>query len=524
MDQFAVEKTFAKDTTPFSAPKGTEDRTLTWSKERAFKRVLLVFPDYKGGHFGALRPPAGLGYLAQILEDNFIDYDVIDMSVGGNEDTLIEKLDSFNPDLVGISMMSFMYHRSYEILRLVKEKHPGVTTIGGGPHLSCVRETVLRECDAMDFGAVKEGEATLMDLVNGKPPSEIGGLIWRDGNRIVFNGERPYERMLDVYPWPKYSKFPLGSYVTEEIGIESSRGCPQQCTFCPVIPSIGRKLRQRTADSVVEEIQHWYDKGVRQVSFLDDNFSIIRDHTLKVCDAVESQNFSGLELNCNNGIRADRVDQEMLDRMYDAGFRYLAFGVEGGNDRVLQNIKKGESIQDIEDAIKMALKAKLNVTLFFIVGNTGETARDVDDSIELALRYPVFDTRFYNMIPFPGSEFYDWVTQSGLFIKNPENYLNSSSQWDFEPVFETEEFSKAERIKCLHLVRKVRRTVRYKAMKREIGHFGIFAPIVARLYVNDKFQDLLMKNRFLRTNLKRLYMRFTSTGGNAVSLATMRGD
>ena len=275
----------------------------------------------------------------------------------------------------------------------------------------------------------------------------------------------------------------------------------------------------------MEEIDYWYARGYRQVSMLDDNFSVERDHAIAVCKSIQARGHTGLELNCNNGIRADRVDPEMLAEMYAAGFRYFAFGVEGGNDRVLEIMKKGETLADIERAVQMAIDVGIKVTLFFIVGNPGETARDVEDTKRLALKYPVFDARFYNMIPFPGSELYDWVKENGYFIKDPKTYLNHSSQWDFDPVFETPEFSAAERRRCLHEVRKVRKIVRYRAMKRELARrLGLLAAPIAKVYVNDLFQDLLMKNAFLRRNLKRVYMYVTSTGGNAVSVATIRGD
>lgn len=516
----AKNRTFIKDITPFSYEKNS----FPWTGPTRFKRVLLVFPDYEGGYVGQLRPPAGLGYLAQALEAHGVNYDVLDMSVGGSDAALHAKLNEYKPDLVGISMMSYLYYRTYELFRQIKVHDPSITTVAGGPHISCARIRALEECDAIDYGVVKEGEAPLLDLVFGRTARDIPGLIHRTQDSIAFNGERPYEKDFGVFPWPRYGKFPIGKYVTEEIGIETSRGCPEQCTFCPVIPSIGRKYRRRSNESVLEEIRYWYSRGIRQISLLDDNFTIRPEQVIEICKAIQAEGFEGLELNCNNGIRADRVTPEMLKEMYAAGFRYLAFGVEGGNDRVLSIMRKGERMEEIERAIQMAVDAKLQVTLFFIVGNPGETPQDVEDTKKLALKYPVFDARFYNLIPFPGTEVYDWVSENNLFIKDPKHYLNSSSLWDFEPVFETPEFTRTQRMQSLAECRDVRKTIRYRAMKRELRNLGPFAELGARLFVNDWFQRKLMKNGHLRRTLKRLYMKVTSTGGNAVSLATMRHD
>lgn len=472
-----------------------------------YKKVLLLFPDYKGGHFGALRPPAGLGYIAETLKTNNIDYDLLDMAAGGTFDDLKDKIASFKPDLIGISIMTFMYKRSYEIIRTIKRSYPSIDIIAGGPHISTVREKVLDECPELDYGAVLEGERTIIELCRGEEVSSIKGLIYRDGNRVVFTGERPFSDNLDTIPFPVFDKFPLGNYVTEEIGIVSSRGCPHGCIYCPVKAAIGRKWRKRSAESIVEEIQHWYDRGVRQISVLDDNFTFDNDRVRKICNTLKTLRLDGLELNCNNGIRADKVNYEILKLMKEAGFRYLAFGVEGGNDKVLKNINKGVKMDAIETAIKDSLSLGFKVTLFFIVGSPGETMDDIKDSINLAMKYPVFDARFYNLIPFPQSRLYDWVKENDYFLIDSSDYLNDFSQWGDTPVFETPELNRRERGQALRMVRDIRKKIRYNSMKRSLApKFGPAAAMISKLYVNDWVQDKLMKNGKLRRSLKKAFM------------------
>lgn len=473
-----------------------------------YKRVLLLFPDYKGGHFGALRPPAGIGYLAETLRKNQIEYDILDMAVGYSTDDLRNKINSFNPDLIGISMMSFMYKRSYDIIKFAKQVKPDAPVIAGGPHISTLRENVLNECPEIDYGVFLEGEDAIIELCRGENESDINGLIYRKDGAVIVNNERPFRDNLDELSFPRYEKFPLGKYVTEEIGIVSSRGCPYGCTYCPVKSAIGRKWRYRSGESIVEEIQYWYDRGCRQFSMLDDNFTMRQDRVIAICDEIKKRNFKGIELNCNNGVRADRVNYEVLKNMKEAGFKYLAFGVEAGNDKILKNINKGETIEVTETAIKNALDLGFKVTLFFIVGSPGETMDDLQDSINLALRYPVFDARFYNLIPFPQSRLYDWVKENNYFICDPEDYLNNSSQWDDNPVFETPEMNRNQRVEALKIVRDVRKKVRYNSMKASLApKVGPIAGFVSKVYVNDWVQNRLMKNSSLRRNLKEAFMR-----------------
>ncbi len=480
-------------------------------ENRGYKKVLLIFPDYKGGHFGALRPPAGLGYISAALKKSSIEHDVIDMAVGSTEEELTERIASLKPDLIGISLMSFMYLRSYEIVRVAKRSAPDAKVVAGGPHTSTVKEDVLKGCSEIDFGVMMEGEDTIVELCAGKPLADIKGLLYRDGGKIINNGKRDFIEVLDDTDFPRYEKFDIDKYVTEEIGVITSRGCPFQCTYCPVLEAIGRKWRKRSAKSVVDEIEYWHSRGKKQISILDDNFTLKRDRVEAICGEIEKRNLTGLDINCNNGIRADRVDYDLLKLMKDAGFNSVAFGVEGGNDKILANIKKGEKLESIEKGIETAVTLGYKVTLFFIVGTPGETLEDVEDSIKIARKYDIFDARFYNLIPFPETELYGYIKQNNLFLIKSEDYLNQSSQWGSTPVFETPEMPKADRIKALERVEVVRKEILERAMERRLKtKFGIFARPISKVYVTDFAQELLMKYSFVRKPMKRLYMMFSS--------------
>jgi len=136
---------------------------------------------------------------------------------------------------------------------------------------------------------------------------------------------------------------------------------------------------------------------------------------------------------------------------------------------------------------------------------------DVNDSIKLALKYPVFDVRFYNLIPFPKSKLFDWVEENNYFIMTPDYYLNSLSHWDNKPVFETPELDRTEREEALKKVRSVRKQVRRKSMKSSLApNLRFLAGPAAKIYVTDWVQDRLMKSSMLRRNLKKAFMRFAS--------------
>jgi radical SAM superfamily enzyme YgiQ (UPF0313 family) len=156
----------------------------------------------------------------------------------------------------------------------------------------------------------------------------------------------------------------------------------------------------------------------------------------------------------------------MLIRMRDVGFKYIAFGADAGNDRMLKIVKKGETIEDIEQAVKNACELGYDVKILFVVGTPYETREDVEDKVRLTRKYPVQEVHFYNTIPTPGTELFDWVRDNNLFLVQPEEYLNYASFWLNDPVFETPELPKDERIKLFKYLAKVRKQVHREAMLR----------------------------------------------------------
>jgi radical SAM superfamily enzyme YgiQ (UPF0313 family) len=185
-----------------------------------------------------------------------------------------------------------------------------------------------------------------------------------------------------------------------------------------------------------------------------------RQRVLEICDKIERRNLTGLKIGLGNGIRADTVDKPLLKRMKDIGFSYVAFGVESASNKVLKVLRKGETIERIEEGVKAAIEVGLPVQLTFLPGSPTETEEEVKASIRFALKYPVIGRAFYNILPFPKTELYSKLLEECRFIRNPETHLNDSSHWVHSPVFETPELSKNDRIRLLKWANEV--TKRHK--------------------------------------------------------------
>lgn len=466
-----------------------------------FNRVLLVNPRAPSEWLG-VRPPAGLGYLAQVLHDNEIEYCVLDMQLGYSQRKLFRKISDFEPDLVGFSLVSLGYKHSYDLIAKVKALFPNIQIICGGPHVSILKKQVLKDCKVVDYGAVYEGERTLIELCKGaEQDTSIKGLIFRNNSELTYSGDRDWILDVDSIPFPRYQRFELHKYI-REVNIFSSRGCPQRCVFCPNA-IIGPYYRARSPQNVADEMEYWYEKGYRQFNFDDDNFNLDKKRVHQICDEIERRGLKDLYLRCSNGLRADKLDRHLLSRMKEVGFQYIAIGADAGNNRVLKMINKGETIEQIEQAVKDACELGFDVKLLFIIGHVGETASDVDDSLRIAQKYPVVRVHFYNLIPYPGTEVFQQISSKGYFLIKPEQYLNEVSDLDSTPIFQTPELPRQARVELLRKARRIQKKVTIKALERMYGRI----PLVGR-FIGHFFGTGLIQRMLYRSVLFRKWIEF----------------
>jgi len=254
-------------------------------------------------------------------------------------------------------------------------------------------------------------------------------------------------------------------------------------------------------------MDYWYKMGYRQFNFDDDNFNYIRERVYQICDEIEKKEMKSLILRCSNGIRADKVDREMLKRMKEVGFCYIAFGVDAGNNRMLEIVKKGETMEQIELAVKAACELGYGVKLLFVIGTPYETKEDVEDKVRLVRKYPLDDVHFYNTIPYPGTELFDWIKEKNYFLIKPEEYLNHISCLESTPVFETPELPANERARLYKYLQRGRKEINRQAFRRKFRKFGFVSLILSNFLASDFMRQEFYQNFFVRKIIEKLRYR-----------------
>ena len=306
-------------------------------------KVVLINPPVGCGKYAATQsdvPRAALGYLAAYLEKNGIHCDIIDGKLERiTIDDVSNKIAITKPDIVGISAMTPDIVSASKIAKSIKEKMPGIFIALGGAHAIAMPNDSLKEFPEIDFVVTGEGEETLVELVNSisdtrKYPN-IKGLGFRKNGEIVITPPRDYIRDPDNLPFPAWDKF---GQISNTYFILSARGCPYRCSFC--MRSSGNVVRDRSPGNVVEEIEWLVGKyGPRKIIFLDETFTLKKRRVLELTDLILKKGLHK-KIKWVAQTRIDKRDQEVFARMKKAGCEQIEFGVESGNQQILNSVDK----------------------------------------------------------------------------------------------------------------------------------------------------------------------------------------
>lgn len=455
-------------------------------------KFLFVIPASTGRYWKPSTPHVGIGYLSATLNAEGHKTKTFDMRLDNSKNLLFKTINSFKPHYLGITGASLHYKKMYQLINTIKDKYGHLPIIVGGPHASVTKEHVLQYSKA-DLVVYGEGEQTILEIAKKYSFSKITGLIYRKSGAIKINSPRPLIQNLDTIPFPKYTGINLNRYLEKKIPLYTTRGCPMECTFCAVRLISGRLFRMRSPENVIREIKYWYQKGYREFDISDDEFTGNMKRAEKICDLISAENIKA-RFESRNGIRVDMINEKLMGKMKKAGFQFYAFGVESGDQNVLKMIKKHITVAQVKKAVKMTKQNGLQVSCFFMVGLPGETFKKFQKSLKLAQELKLDEVRFYNTIPYPGTELYDWVAKNGRFLYSPEEYLNSMDRWQKEPVFETNNFPAEERRQAYNLGEQ------------------LFTTHLLKKFLGENFSQPLIfisKNNFIRHLILNLGFRFT---------------
>lgn len=320
---------------------------------------------------------------------------------------------------------------------LLKEKYPKAVVLMVGTHVSTLSEETLQLNEKVDAVARKEYDLIVQEVADairdGKDWRTARGITYRDPAGIIHaNEDMPYIADIDEVPFASafikkhldvYDYFvPTAAY--PEIQIFTGRGCPFYCNFCLYPQTMhGHKYRFRSAQNVVAEFEYIAENfpNVKEVVIEDDTFTADKERVLEVCHLlIEKKLNKKLRWMCNSRVT---LDYETMVQMKKAGCRLLLPGFESGSQTILNNIRKGTKVEQFKPFVDNARKAGMQVHGCFIVGNKGETRETMRETLKVALTLKLDTAQFYPLMPFPGTEAYDWAVSQGHLSGKYTDYI-----------------------------------------------------------------------------------------------------
>jgi radical SAM superfamily enzyme YgiQ (UPF0313 family) len=380
----------------------------------------------------------GLGYLAAVLEKNQYQVDVIDCQVlKFSLEDFRSEIGKRQPDIVGVTSSTLTYQAALKLVKVAKEVCPNCVTVAGGAHVTFWDDKALEECPELDIVVRKEGENTLLEVVQriaaGKSYQDVVGTTCRKDGKIVRNSDRPYIEDLDSLPFPARHLWPMERFREYEdiLYLATSRGCVYWCEFCSTVRMHGRKYRMRSPKNVVDELEVLHKTyGISKFTFCDDAFTVDQQRTEILCNEILSR---GLKIQWNCGTRVDMITRELLVKMKDAGCITVWFGVESGTQQVLDAMKKGISPELTIKVLGWVRELGMQPIPNVILGFPGETKESAWKTIKFVEKISPDAVGFYNVAtPFPGTPMYDTVKEKGWLKVTDFDMYDTT-----HPIFET---------------------------------------------------------------------------------------
>jgi len=445
-------------------------------------KVLLINPPqtfYRGSDPPAGNLPLGLMYIAAVLDKagykvEILDAFMTDSLFQKNGDTLIvgmpyekikEEIRRRKPDIVGIANpFTCQVEHAIKIGNIVKEVDPSILTVVGGPHVTVVPAEFLEEAKNIDIAVIGEGEHTILDIVKffegTKEIGDVQGIAYRKDGKIKQNSPRPFIKNLDELPFPAYHLVDMEQYLSPKkieyrsfkdraISMITSRGCPFNCNFCSVHLHMGKMFRAHSVNYVINHIEHVVNRyGVKTIFFEDDNLTFDLKRFEAICDKILER---GIRFNWEtpNGIRGDYLTFNLLKKMKKSGCQSVFFGIESGDQFVLDNIiDKSLNLKEVVKVAKMCKDIGLKTAAFYIIGFPGEKKENMLKTVELALRLKRdFDVGMLLHVATPscGTRLYEECKKKGYIQENlpPRAFAEVRQTWGI-PLIRTEDFAPME--------------------------------------------------------------------------------
>lgn len=399
-------------------------------------KILLINPPYtnfegmkeSGGH----SMPFNLAYLASYLRERIdCQIKILDAEVLGlSYQEIKNRIKRERPDIAGFTCPTSTMNHVFKMCQIIKrDLELDCATVIGGNHPTILPQETLKN-PYVDFAVISEGEITFYELVKTIKEERndfenINGLCYKQDGKTLKNPPREFIADLDSIPFPALDLFDLEIYYsasTKKLTAErcspllTSRGCAFDCMHCASKAIWRRRVRYRSAENIVAEIEEHINKyDIKEFNLMDEHFTINKPRALKICQQIIDKKLP-IAWACFS--RVDAIDDELVNLMAKAGCRKISFGLESGSQKVLDLMRKQTTIKQGRKAVKIVRKYGIQANGSFMFGNIGETKKTIRETIDFAKSLDLDNATFFITCPLPGSDLYSYAKNNGLISDN----------------------------------------------------------------------------------------------------------
>lgn len=387
--------------------------------------------EQRASSFQYLMVPISLPSIAGLLRAKGFEVDLIDcMAEDLDTSGALKKIKKFKPKLAIINFSTTTFETDKNFTLALKKALPETHLSAIGVHVSALPEETLIET-ALDSIIRHEPEMTALELAQKLQKTEklqnIKGLTYRGNPTFVSAPAREFIGNLDALPHPardllKNDRYKMPIYNRPYTLVITSRGCPNNCSFCTAGIYYGAKIRMRSVNSVLDEVEEIINRyKIKDITFWADTFTYNKKYVLDICRGIKAR---GLKFRWMANARVDRVDPEMLKAMKETGCQILSFGIESGVQKILDNVGKNITLAQIKQALRWTREAGIESAAHIIFGLPGETRETVKQTVNFVKKLNPDYVQFYSAIPFPGTRFYEQAKQ--------KNWIRAAKWSDYE--------------------------------------------------------------------------------------------
>lgn len=403
-------------------------------------KVLLIEPP-SPSEFGTIRvlgsmgtcktdmawPPYDLMIIGGLLDKNGIKSKIIDanclrLSYLQVKDIIAEE----RPEIVIFTVTTPTLDNDVKTAKVAKEVSKDVVTVAVSLAMETVRENLLSKYPYLDAYPYHEPELSVLDLIKSDyDPKNVLGIYYREDGMIKKNEPCPKIKNLDDFGIPPHEKVPFKIYKDPLMKrkpmtiVCASRACINHCMHC--LAPFQKPLRYRSVDNVIEELKLVESLGIKEVKFFDCGITNDLDWVNEFCERMISE---GIDLTWNCNSRADHLPLDTLELMKEAGCHTICIGAESANQKILDTIRKNETVEQIEEAVKNMKKVGIRTLMYFTFGLPGETKDTMNESIKFAKRLNPDFVTFGIVVPAYGTRFWEYLEKNGYLQDSDE------SKWD----------------------------------------------------------------------------------------------